>query len=375
MTYTGSPVLHSTSFDNAFERHIQAADRKLEADQIAEIRDLTLALLKKRYSDQKKPVLRGVHPKSHGCVDATFEVLPGLDESLRVGLFACPTTFDAKIRYSNAAALDGPDVRVEQTKDGWNIKHGSRGMALKVYDVDSDVLIDDSGRNCQDFLMINSPGFAFRNVADYLRLNKVLLKENDNPRPFFDTTKYPPESADAVAGLKAAGASLGQIAATQSSNPLELAYHGASPFLFGPDRCMHFSAVPVGEAKPQSPPPVLTRDFFREALQETMKGCDDIVFDFLVQVRSYDKDNVDDLHIEDATKSWDTVKSIPVARITIPAPQTGLGTPEHIQECEELVFTPWHAVADHQPLGSINRLRYAIYKASAETRLRAARCS
>ena len=39
-------------------------------------------------------------------------------------------------------------------------------------------------------------------------------------------------------------------------------------------------------------------------------------------------------------------------------------------QCERLVFTPWHSLAAHQPIGSINRLRKAVYEASAQHRLR-----
>ena len=61
-----------------------------EAEQIAETTDLTVKLLDKRYTSQQKKILRGVHPKSHGCVKATFEINTDLDEYLQVGLFANP---------------------------------------------------------------------------------------------------------------------------------------------------------------------------------------------------------------------------------------------------------------------------------------------
>ncbi|MDH3914498.1 MAG: hypothetical protein OEU09_24750, partial [Rhodospirillales bacterium] len=53
-----------------------------------------------------------------------------------------------------------------------------------------------------------------------------------------------------------------------------------------------------------------------------------------------------------------------VAKITIPAPQKNIDGPQQVERCEALAFTPWHSLADHQPLGSINRLRKAVYLAS-----------
>ena len=59
-----------------------------------------------------------------------------------------------------------------------------------------------------------------------------------------------------------------------------------------------------------------------------------------------------------------------VARITIIALQDDIDSAEHQAQCERLVFTSWHSLAAHQPIGSINRLRKAVYEASAQHRLR-----
>lgn len=133
---------------------------------------------------------------------------------------------------------------------------------------------------------------------------------------------------------------------------------------------IHFSVVPQGNPKPPNVPEKPSPDYLREALEKTMAGNKDVVYDFQVQVRHRKDAKASDLSIENATRSWDTKKYPPrtVARIQIPAPQTGLSTPEHLKECEELVYTPWHALCEHQPIGGINRLRYAVYKASANLR-------
>jgi hypothetical protein len=57
-----------------------------------------------------------------------------------------------------------------------------------------------------------------------------------------------------------------------------------------------------------------------------------------------------------------------VAQIRIPvqAVDTAIATPE----CEEMTFNPWHAAAEHRPLGSFNRARREIYRAMAEFRRR-----
>ncbi|MGZ8311465.1 MAG: hypothetical protein ACXWUR_05320, partial [Allosphingosinicella sp.] len=52
-------------------------------------------------ADRQEPARRGPHPKAHGCVTATFRVLPDLPEDLRKGLFARPGEYAALIRFSN----------------------------------------------------------------------------------------------------------------------------------------------------------------------------------------------------------------------------------------------------------------------------------
>ena len=43
---------------------------------------------------------------------------------------------------------------------------GSRGMAVKLYDVEGARLVPEDLERTQDFLMINQPVFSFANVED-----------------------------------------------------------------------------------------------------------------------------------------------------------------------------------------------------------------
>jgi hypothetical protein len=49
------------------------------------------------------------------------------------------------------------------------------------------------------------------------------------------------------------------------------------------------------------------------------------------------------------------------------APQA-FDTPERMKEAEDMSFDPWHALAEHRPLGGINRARRAVYAASLKLR-------
>ena len=242
---------------------------------------------------------------------------------------------EAWIRLSNAAVLREDDLKAG--REGVR-QNGSRGMAIKVVDVDGEMLSADKGRSNQDFLMINTPEFAFANVRDYLRLNRILGRspKGDDPTSYFlpallAQLGQPAEGEPAeVAGkrqflqaaikkdpllnglseddLRGTFASA-KVAATISQqtvrNPMQVQYFGAAPFLFGTGRAMKFSAAPC-TATAQAEFGQITADYpsknyLREALEQTMKGKQDVCYDFKIQVRGVDADA---LNIEDATTTW-----------------------------------------------------------------------
>jgi RoxA-like, cytochrome c-like/Cytochrome c len=327
-----------------------------EAEQIAELTELTLKLLKQRYGGNL-PVLRAVHPKDHGCVKAVFEINANIPEALRVGVFSQPgRKYDAWIRFSNAAALVGPDLTPGLPASARN---GSRGMAIKLMGVEGQPIIDGEGPTTQDFLMVNLPVFPFANVSDYLELNRALFEHKDDVVKAFTAfaAKVPPERAMRAGQINA------QIRAISLANPLESRYFSAAPFLFGKDRVMKFGVQPgdtAQSAMPENPGP----NYLREALIKHLR-TKPASFDFLVQVRA---PGDSDLAIEDVTVEWKEA-AVPfqkIARITIPAQE--FDSPESRAVCENLFFTPWHSIESHRPLGGINRLRKHVYLESSRHR-------
>lgn len=335
-----------------------------EVKQIDEISRLTADLLDIRYSSQGKKKLRGVHPKSHGCVKATFTINDDIDRSYREGLFSKPgATFQALIRFSNASAVVGDDLSGGQ--------NGSRGMAIKVLNVTSPgpFIERDNGAKNQDFLMINTPAFAFANVPDYLRLTQVIHDNNDDPANFFAplNPSVPGFTDEQRARTKQSLDIVTEIQSKPVANPLAVQYFGAAPFGFGRDRVMRFSVAPRGGEQEQIVSDNAAPNYLKDALITRMKQPTPVTFDFMVQVRDKNAANIE---LEDATTHWDEseFKFIKIASITIPAPQIDIDSPEHESACEKLVFTPWHALAAHEPLGGINRLRKKVYSTSAHSR-------
>lgn len=360
---------------------------------IRKISILTEQLQDKRTQIQVGQIFRGVHPKAHGCVAATFEVNDDLDPKYQIGLFGLKQKkFDALIRFSNASVLKLPDLN--------SGKNGSRGMAVKVLNVGGRVYDSDGATNSQDFLMINTPEFVFANVRDYLRLSEILMITGDDPGLFFapvfmldrsgrfseavkaefkkffltnevfadfDKTSIGTPSTETDWGRTLNSAKVaGKIATMPVRNPLEVPYFGASPSLFGDDHVMKFSAAPcqrVDQAAFENEP---SPDYLREALTETLKGSGGACFKFRLQVLTKEevKGN-EQILIEDASIAWDKDYDVEVAKITIPPQTPYTGKAVH---CEQKLFTPWHALEEHQPLGGINRLRNPVYINSANNR-------
>lgn len=375
-----------------------------EAARIDNIAALTIAQLTNRYTGKPR-VLRGVHPKDHGCVEATFTVSPTLDPKYRVGVFKKPgAQFRAAIRFSNASTLVTPDSPQEVGPDKKPVfgpepdrkpllTHGSRGMAVKLYDVGGERLAPGDGERTQDFLMINQPVFAFANVEDYEVVSALIAKDDANASLFFARARPvnpltgAPNPPDV---MKRALKSLAIVREVQSLSmtppppmppfpslpfpyqtpplsPLDNTYFSAAPFLFGEGRVMKFSARPVKPMSGDLGDAISGENYLREALAKRMAEADgkDICFDFQVQVR--EQKDLGDLktQMEDMCTLWED-EFVTVARITIP-PQD-VSSAERKEFCEKLFYTPWHGLADHQPLGGINRLRQKVYDTSAKER-------
>jgi hypothetical protein len=150
------------------------------------------------------------------------------------------------------------------------------------------------------------------------------------------------------------------------ASPLDNDYFGAAPFRFGPDQLMRFRARP--EARSDAGPDVADLNYLRAELAKRLRDSNGeaIVFHFEAQVRS--ADGIDAARdVENASRAWgDDIPFEQLGVLRIPLQE--FDTDELRERCEQTEFSPWHALADHQPLGGINRLRRVVYEASATLR-------
>lgn len=278
---------------------------------------------------------RDAHPKAIGCVKAEFKVEPNLPEELRVGVFKEPRTYPTYIRFSNASTT----IQADSRRD-------IRGMAIKLLGVAGEKLLEDEkDETTQDFLVISTPNFINQNLIDFYGTLQAL---RGGPLKMLGFVFNPFNSHlrvlwNVIKSLK------------KHANLLEVRFWSTTPYQFG-SRVVKYSAKPH-QAETTKIPKHASENYLREVMQQNLAG-QDAYFDFMVQFQTDPRE----MPIEDASVRWDEEASPfrKVATIRIPA-QT-FDTEEQMKFAENLSFTPWHCLPEHQPLGSINHARKVVYE-------------
>lgn len=332
------PILYSDAIETVPADEEQDGARLLE----------TLEMLLRFHVEWSGRREREVHVKSHGSVRGEFHIATDLPPELAQGLFARPRAYPAWVRFSNASPWPQPDI----LPDG-------RGLAIQLAGVEGETL----GRpGLQDFIMVNSPTFLSRDVKDYLRLLQDRLRAGRN---FLRLGARLLSHFGQPANWGGLGAAL-RIAAQIPSHPAAYTYWSMVPFRFGrfvakyrvrPAR-QNLGTIPGMAATFLTDPNAMRRLLSRSLARG------ELVFEFQVQLRTSETS----MPIEDATVEWPERESPyrTVATLRLP-PQALSAVPDDSVE-ERRSFTVWNALADHRPLGGINRSRRLAYAASARFR-------
>ena len=316
----------------AEERLLPDEDRI--ADEIAETMSRFLA---EHY--RGKIAERAGNTKTYGLIRGTFEVLPQLPAELRVGVFREPRSFPVWVRCAGPGPLVAPDLE----------DNGVLSLAIKLMDVPGDKLSADE-RQTQDFLFISAPTFTTPNAAENLKLQREIGR--GRPAWYFIN----PRDSHFLDAL------MQGLYSKSHPNPLELRYYSCVPFSFGNGRAVQYALSPVlpGRSRlPRRP----GDDYLREAMVKTLSERE-VCFDFTVQFQTDPRR----MPIENASLAWPTRDSPrrPVARLVLP--RQVFDSPAQLAFARNLRFDPWHALAEHRPLGNQNRVRRKIYRATADKR-------
>ncbi len=295
--------------------------------------------MQREFEDGARPATRGLHAKGR-CLQAEVSIDNGeLPAELRVGLFASNRTHPAWVRFSNG------DPHVQADREG-----DVRAMAIKLLDVPGEKLLEsEADATTHDFLLNHTPAVA---TADVIHFADVIDHAESGRNPalaFLDWNPFDIELDSILLAIDAI--------TTPIINPLSTSYWSQTPYRLGPEAsAVKYRARPCeGQAlglefDDEDP------NHFTPSMEEQLERGD-VCFEFAVQ-RQTDPER---MPIEDASIEWSTSESpfIPVARIVFSAQD--FVSEEQVDSCEHFSFTPWHALPEHRPLGSLNRARKRAY--------------
>ncbi|MCH2070597.1 catalase family protein [Acinetobacter pittii] len=283
--------------------------------------------------------LRDAHPKAHGCVRADFHVSKNIPTQFAKGMFIPDRSYQAWIRFSNASN-DASNADIKKDARG--------GIAIKILGVSGQKILESEKQaTTQDFIMINHPVFFANDAKRYLSFMNDVNSNNMIRKlhiPFalgFKGTKNALEARN-----------------SQIANPLYARYWSMVPYQLGlsNDRQAVKYSVRACSMQPNNLPKNPSHDFLREALKNTLQSTD-ACMEFLIQPRTSNQ-----MLVEDSMTEWNE-KAAPFYQVaTIHIPKQNFDTPEQNKFCENLSFTPWHALPEHKPLGAVNRMRKVIYE-------------
>lgn len=297
---------------------------------------------------------RGVHAKSHGLLRGQLRVLDRIPPDYSQGLFATAGEYPVVMRLSTTPG-DLLDDKVSTP----------RGMALKIIGVPGERLPDGQGDSTQDFVMVNGPVFLSPTAKQFLGSTRLLAATTDKApalkKAFSAALQGAEKAIEAVGGESATLKGLGGHPETHILGETSFTQ---VPVLFG--RYMaKLSLVPV------SPELVALKDTPVD-LDGKPNGLRGAVVDFMTEhhaeweLRVQLCTDLAEMPIENPTVEW-TSPWVAVARISA-APQAGWTHGLSVLVDDGMQFNPWHCVAAHRPLGSIMRVRRAVYAASARFR-------
>jgi hypothetical protein len=299
---------------------------------------------------------RPVHAKSHGVLVGTLQVHPDLAEPLSQGLFAKPASYPVVLRFSTNPG----DLLADSVSS-------PRGLAIKVLNVRGEPLPSHSGNTTQDFVCVNFKVFGAPDPAGFLAQIKLLDKTLEYPDALKQAVSTVARGTNAI--LSAIGVHSGLLdnLGHPYTHILGETFSTIAPLRYG-DYVAKIAVAPASQnLRELTGKHIDAGDGFNpleDAVREFFK-TETATWEIQAQL-GLDSETTP---IEDASKEWPEDQSPyrTVATLTV-APQESYSDARQIFVDEQLSFSPWHALAAHQPLGGIMRSRRNAYEAAQKFR-------
>jgi hypothetical protein len=359
-----SPPLPLTPFERPLEREAEVLQLSMQFHRARARRDA-----RARRQQGKLPAgLRGVHAKHHGLLKAQVRVHEDLPAELRHGVLVPGAKYEAWVRPSNGDPTSRPDWLPDV-----------RGLAIKLLGIEGQPLLDlpipdgipvPHGRT-QDFALVSHPVFFMRDARDYLLLRSLLDARPDRASEWLALL-----ASASVYWLRRPRELhiLTRTLLRWCSHPLRLEYHSLAAFMHGPARAVKWSVRPtVATERALSSESLRERaralvanpaNYLSSALKRSLEpGNKPLELEIALHVASDDS-----MPVEDPTIDWNKrgARRIVVATLSIASQDPA--APERATHAQDMVMSPWHTLAAHRPLGSLNRARFGAYLASSQER-------
>jgi hypothetical protein len=305
-----------------------------------------------------KHAIRDAHAKSHGILGGELTVYKDLDPHLRQGLFATPATYPVIARLSSTSGA----IRSDQLR-------GVRGLGIKVLGVDGerepDTGLPGEPATTQDFVLVTHREFPFADVRAYARMGMLLA---------WILAWLPDTGLGAVSDLASVAAKVGLPLPTAlalftrpNTHILGETFYSSAPLRYG-DYVAKVAYTPLSNSVKALTDVPVPRDAGRDAHR-------DMVVQFFESNRAEYELRVQlcadpvAMPIENATVEWPETTSPyqGVAKITFDI-QDADSPARRAYGDDALSFNSWRTLKAHRPLGSINRLKKAVYEASSQFR-------
>jgi hypothetical protein len=350
-----APMLHAKQY----VRYSETVEVK-QPDEDQLIRDILASVARQgqKVFDKHRHAMRGAHAKGHGGLKGELRIYDGLPAHLAQGLFAQPRTYPVMIRFSSVPGDIMPDSL-----------SSFRGIGIKVIGVEGAKLLSNaSDAVTQDFLMINSPIFPSGNIARFLPeqllQEKVVVAAPEEAQQLFGAAARTVNAVTEKLGISLYPTSLGLT--QPETHILGETYYTSAALRYG-DYIAKLSAAPLSpnlqpliNQRIDARNPSVLRDLIVEFFQAQSAEY---------ELRAQLCTNLETMPIEDSSIEW-TEQESPyqaIAKLTI-LPQAAYSPARQVYVDEVLSFNAWHCIPEHQPLGSIQRLRKEVYEASSRYR-------
>jgi hypothetical protein len=356
--------------------------------------------IQQKRSKNNHGIKRGFHAKGHACVKGELTVFSpdiiteeyvydlgqktvrsrrpinmawnykglssDIDYAFSGPVFGKPQTLPILIRYSNG----DPSVQDDNSSD-------FRGFAFKVYNSDSsyEKMSEPMDIETQDFLMLSNPRMVAGSANAFMKFVDATSGSD------LSTYKY---AGKEIVKHSKVGTFLTQffLPNTPANYPklTERRFWSGSAVGWG-GRAARYLVFPCDDTREsesnyfdlvnRNRPEVSKRDYYRKSLYKEKDSNNRICYDFFVQ---FQKD-VKQHSIEDSSKVWSEdryskkpgIISTPIHIGKVVSDLNSMDTSEEV-DCAQKNFSPWNGYEFHRPLGSINRIRKAVYKASQTLR-------